>query len=143
MRTVSIVVASTLVALALPGLAAAQSAGDEQYADPLAGDNAPSQDTDRGAAQQQQQQQQPVQTPPSADPAPQATGTQPPAEPAGDSGRGSLPVTGLPAVVLAAAGGLLLLGGAATRRAASAPVRRWTARGPLVMGRDVRLRRRR
>jgi hypothetical protein len=95
------------LSLAAPAAAVAQSAGDDQYVDPLAGQDAP-----------QQQQQQPSQG--SQGPAPQAQGSETLAPtqtgagsaPSGSSGaRPTLPRTGLAAGLLAGIGALLVLGG--------------------------------
>ncbi len=102
-----------LAALAVPGAAFAQSAGDEQYSDPFAGED------------QQQQEQQPAPQP--------ETPAQPleqPAETAPTDGSGeeaaapaqssdpSLPVTGLPALTLLALGAGMLATGLLVRRRA-------------------------
>jgi hypothetical protein len=105
-RLVTLLAALSL--LALPSAALAQSAGDEQYADPFGE----------------------VEEPSSPDPAPAQT-PEPapaPAEPAAsgeeavvsqDTGGPALPATGLPAGILAGAGALLLAGGTTLRRRVS------------------------
>jgi hypothetical protein len=99
--------------LALPSAALAQSAGDEQYADPFGQVEQPN----KGQGQQ-------AQTPAEPAPAPapaQAT----PATPAGQSvasqetAAPTLPATGLPAGLLAGTGALLLVAGTTLRRRVS------------------------
>jgi hypothetical protein len=109
------------LALALPGAALAQSAGDEQYVDPF---------------QDSQGQQQEQATPPSQESgsqggdgtveAPAETQVVPEAPPTASSTTGApavagsetLPVTGLPAAALAVAGAFLVAAGATLRRRA-------------------------
>ena len=99
---------AALFLLALPPAALAQSAGDEQYADPFGEVEEPSE---------------PSQTP-EAEPAPA------PAEPTEPTASGeeavvsqetaqTLPATGLPAGLMAGAGALLLAGGTGLRRRVS------------------------
>jgi LPXTG-motif cell wall-anchored protein len=100
-------VAAVLFAL-LPAAAAAQSAGDEQYEDPLAG-------------QQESEQPQPTATPAPAAPAPDADSAQAPAPaaapagPAPSAGAAQLPRTGEDPLLAALAGAFLLASGAALR----------------------------
>ena len=114
---------ATLIALAClalaPATALAQSAGDEQYQDPLA----PS----PGSQQQQQQQQQPQRggsapATPSSGQQGSAAGSAPQSQPAQQAGPGSssgqLPHTGVDAWALALMGAALLATGLALRRAA-------------------------
>jgi hypothetical protein len=99
---------AALFLLALPPAALAQSAGDEQYADPFGEVEEPS-----------EPQGEPAQTP-DAEPVPAQT-----EEPLGESApefaeqTGTLPATGLPAGLLAGTGFLLLAGGTSLRRRAS------------------------
>jgi len=97
-----------LTALAVPGAALAQSAGDEQYSDPF------------GPEEPQQQEEQPQAPAQPVEPAPSPT-------PAGDSSEDvtvapaqssdpSLPVTGLPALFMFIVGAGLLMAGAVVRR---------------------------
>ena len=91
--------------LGLPSLAAAQNAGDEQYADPFG-------QTEEPNTSQEQ---------PAPEPAPEPAAPAPaPAEEevaaAQETATPTLPATGLPAHLLAGAGALLLASGAATRR---------------------------
>jgi hypothetical protein len=99
-----------LCLLALPAVASAQSAGDEQYADPFGQTEQPSDSQDQPA------------------PAPEAEPVPAPAEPAAPEEQAvaaqqadapTLPATGLPAHLLASAGALLFASGAALRRRAS------------------------
>jgi LPXTG-motif cell wall-anchored protein len=96
--------------LALPSIAAAQSAGDEQYADPF------------GQTEQPNDSQEQPEPQPQAEPAPAA-----PAEPAATAEQAvasqqtqapTLPATGMPAHLLASMGALLLASGALLRRRA-------------------------
>jgi hypothetical protein len=108
-RLVTVLIAALL--LALPSAALAQSAGDEQYADPF---EQPQQEPSGG-------QDEPAPAPePAPEPAPApaessqtATATQ--AEVAQPTGSQTLPATGLPVALLAGAGGLLLTGGTMLR----------------------------
>jgi hypothetical protein len=101
-RTVALLL--TLFLLAVPAVAMAQNAGDEQYADPFGQVEEPSNTQDEPppapepapAAPAQEQQEQPV-------------ATQDPAAP-------TLPRSGAPAHLLAGAGALLLAAGATMRR---------------------------
>ena len=94
----------TTVTLALPATALAQSAGDEEYQNPLTG----SEPAESAPAQE-----------PAAAPAP-AQASEPAAEaseaPAAAAPAGELPRTGLPAGLVAATGAALLAGGAGLRR---------------------------
>jgi hypothetical protein len=109
-RLVTLFLAAFL--LALPSAALAQSAGDEQYADPFGQVKQPN----SGQGQQ-------AQTP--AEPAPAAPA---PATPAASSDQAvasqetaapTLPATGLPAGLLAGTGALLLAAGTTLRRRVS------------------------
>ena len=97
---------AALFLLALPPAALAQSAGDEQYADPFGE----------------------VEEPSGSQPAPEPAPAPAPAEPAAsgeeavvsqETDAPALPATGLPAGVLAGAGAVLLAGGAGLRRRVS------------------------
>jgi hypothetical protein len=109
-RTVSLLLAG--LALALPSAALAQSAGDDQYADPFGQVN------DGGGQSQQAQQPTdstptaPAQTTVQATPADQATASQ-------DTTGGTLPRTGLDAILFAVMGAALLLAGTTVRRLVS------------------------
>jgi hypothetical protein len=110
-----LILIAVLASLCMPAAALAQSAGDEQYTDPFAGqDEAPA----------QQGQQEPAAPPPEtpAEPAPGGNGDAE-AAPAGEAGgeaaqpaSPTLPRTGAPVLLFAAAGYALLLGGVAIRR---------------------------
>ena len=107
-RIVALLLAVSL--LALPAAATAQSAGDEQYADPFGQTDQPTGSQDDPASQ------------PDAAPAPAAPAT--PAAPAeqavtSQEAAPTLPATGLPAFLLASAGAMLLASGAALRRRVS------------------------
>jgi hypothetical protein len=96
--------------LALPSAALAQSAGDEQYADPFGQVDEPN-----GS------QGEPAETPEAA-PAPAPAQTTAPAEQAvvsQEAGAPTLPATGLPAGLLAGTGALLLAAGSTLRRRVS------------------------
>ena len=107
-----------LLALALPGASLAQSAGDNQYYDPLAGSNpsphhAPAQGT-----------QQPSSSAPAAAPQqPAQTSQQPTTAPqtSSQSSGNQLPRTGFPALLLAVMGAGFLLTGGTLRRGAAEP----------------------
>ncbi len=91
--------------LALPSAAAAQSAGDEQYADPFGQTEQPNGSQDQPAPEPQ-----PAPTPATpAAPAEQAVASQQAQAP-------TLPATGMPAHLLASMGALLLASGALLRR---------------------------
>ena len=108
-RIVALVFALSL--LALPSAAMAQSAGDEQYADPFGQTDEPNGSQSEPAPE------------PDAAPAPAAPAT--PAAPAEqavssqDAAAPTLPATGLPAFLLASAGAMLLASGAVLRRRVS------------------------
>ena len=97
--------------LALPCAAFAQSAGDEQYADPFG----QVQDPNGGQGQQSQA---PAQSAPAPATATQTTGADQ-AVASQDSAAPTLPRTGLPAVLVAGAGALLLGAGSTLRRRVS------------------------
>jgi hypothetical protein len=95
--------------LGLPSLAAAQNAGDEQYADPFGQTEEPNTSQEQPAPD------------PAPEPAPEPAAPAPtPAEEevaaAQETAAPTLPATGLPAHLLAGAGALLLASGAAMRR---------------------------
>jgi hypothetical protein len=99
-----------LCLLALPAIATAQSAGDEQYADPF-------EQTEQPADSQEQPAPAPEPEPTPATAAPVAPEAQ--AVASQQAGTPTLPATGLPAPLLASAGALLVASGAALRRRAS------------------------
>lgn len=103
-RTVPLLLA--VLALALPSAALAQSAGDEQYADPFG-------QVDDGGGQDQQ-----AQAPDDSAPAPAEPAQTAPAEATQDTAAPTLPRTGpgLPAWYIAINGAVLLLAGTALRR---------------------------
>jgi hypothetical protein len=106
---------ATVLLLALPGTALAQSAGDDQYADPFGDTQQPS---DGGQSDGDQSVDDGGSTPqtsaPTPDPAPSAAETS-----ATASDAATLPRTGFEVVLLLAAAFPLLLGGIALRRVAS------------------------
>jgi hypothetical protein len=104
LRIVALLLAVSL--LALPAAAMAQSAGDEQYADPFG------------------QTDQPPQGEPAPEPAPAPAAPAAPAAPeqavtSQQVAAPTLPATGLPAYLLASTGAMLLASGAALRRRVS------------------------
>jgi hypothetical protein len=108
-----------LTALALPGGALAQSAGDEQYSDPF-GPEEPQQQEEQPQAPAQ-----PAEPEPAPAPAPAPAGdSSPPVEESSDdltpapaqSSDPSLPVTGFPALAMLIAGAGLFAAGAVVRR---------------------------
>ena len=109
-RLVTLILAALM--LALPAAALAQSAGDEQYADPFGPTEEPN-NSQGQQAQAPEQEAAPAPTPAEpAAPAEEVTASQETAAP-------TLPTTGLPAGVLAAGGALLLAGGTTLRRLVS------------------------
>lgn len=102
MRARRIATLVTSLTLALPGGALAQSAGDDEYVNPLP------------ESEPAETQATPAPTPTPA-PEPQAqTAQEPAAEPAPDAAE--LPRTGAPAALVGAVGGALLAGGLRLRR---------------------------
>ena len=105
--------AAALLALGAPAGAIAQSAGDEQYEDPLAGEQTeaspPPASGSQGSTPPPAASQPPAATTPSAQPAP------PPA-----AGSEELPRTGGREALLASLGMVLLAGGVALRRRSAA-----------------------
>ena len=87
----------TLLALALPSAAVAQSAGDEQYSDPFGQVDQPSDSPDQGTQEQ-------APAPAQSDQTVSATQTQAVQQ----TDAPTLPATGLPAGLLAGTGALLL-----------------------------------
>jgi hypothetical protein len=106
------------LALAAPAPAAAQSAGDDQYEDPFAGENGGS-----APARQQDREPAPAAPAPASEPAPQSAppaAQAPPAAPqpavsAAAPAPAQLPYTGRDAAPALIAGTLLLAGGVALR----------------------------
>jgi hypothetical protein len=105
--------------LVAPAVAAAQSAGDEQYQDPFQGEQ------EGGGEPQQEPPQEPAQAAPEepaptspAQPAGDSTGseTSPDVAPPAQTSAPTLPLTGLPAIAMLAAGIGMLAAGAALRR---------------------------
>jgi hypothetical protein len=130
-----------LIAVALPATAVAQSAGDEQYADPFGGtqkkqqrqpsSGTPSQSTQRTAQSNPGTEPTPPAAAPAANGSSKATGT-----------NKQLPRTGLPAGLIAALGLLTLLTGIALRSALRPLVPSLLGRSPTTLGKDVLLTRR-
>jgi hypothetical protein len=104
-----VVLLAALALLALPSAALAQSAGDEQYADPFGQVEEP------GSTQEE-----PAPAPAPAEPAPVPAQTDDlgvaEAEVVAAQEAPTLPATGLPAGLLAGAGAFLFAGGATLRR---------------------------
>ena len=107
---------AALFLLALPPAALAQSAGDEQYADPFGEVEEPSGSQGEGEGEGEPA------------PAPEPEPAPAPAEPAAsgeepvvaqETDAPTLPATGLPAGLVAGAGALLLAGGTTLRRRVS------------------------
>jgi hypothetical protein len=107
-RLVTLLLAAFL--LAVPSAALAQSAGDEQYADPFGEVEEPSES-------QGEPTQAPEPAPAPAPVEPTASGEQAVVSQQADAP--TLPATGLPAGLLAGTGALLLAGGTTLRRRAS------------------------
>ena len=109
-RNSLLTVAALAAALAAPSGALAQSAGDDQYTDPFQGEEP--------ANQQQEQEQEPSTPPATEDEAAPDTGVAPSTEdtPAATENGATLPLSGLPALVLVGVGAGLLLAGAGLRR---------------------------
>jgi hypothetical protein len=114
MRRRLIAAAAILALLAVPAAALAQSAGDEQYADPFGDVQEPGQD--EGTANES----------PALDAAPPAEAPAAPASTtsagADSDASGTLPRTGFPAALSALVGALLLGTGVSMRRHAQSPV---------------------
>ena len=107
-RPVALLLAAFM--LLVPSAAMAQSAGDEQYADPFGEVEEPSGSQEEPAAQEE----------PAPAPAPAETGV--PAEEAvasQETGAPTLPATGLPVGLMAGAGAALVAAGGALRRRVS------------------------
>jgi hypothetical protein len=118
MRRLASLIALAL-ALALPGVALAQSAGDEQYYDPLAGSNPAPHHSPSQSAQQQ-----PSSAPAAAPGQPAQTGQQQTTASQSTTPQSSgnqLPRTGFPALLLAVMGAGFLLSGGTLRRGAAEP----------------------
>jgi hypothetical protein len=120
-RILAVVVA---LALALPGAALAQSAGDEQYVDPFQESQGQQQEQPTPPSQESGSQgggqggDGTVEAPAETQVAPEVPTTTAPTTAAPTGGSETLPVTGLPAGALALAGALLLAAGATLRRRA-------------------------
>lgn len=104
-RIVALLLAVSL--LALPAVATAQNAGDEQYSDPFAEPDQPTGSQGEPAPE------------PDAAPAPAPAAPEEQAVISQQADGPTLPATGLPAYLLASAGAMLLASGAALRRRAS------------------------
>jgi hypothetical protein len=103
-----------LTALALPSAAFAQSAGDEQYSDPFGPEEQPQAQEEPQVEEQPAAPAEPVEPAPSPEPAAESSADVA-AAPA-QSGDPSLPVTGLPALLILVVGAGLLAAGAGVRR---------------------------
>jgi LPXTG-motif cell wall-anchored protein len=111
----SVSVAASLLLLALPAVAPAQTPGDEQYTDPFGGE----QEEGGGSQPDQQEPEEPAPTEPAPAEPETSTPSQEPAapapEPAAAPAAEQLPRTGADAGVIALGGTLLLAGGVALR----------------------------
>ena len=101
------------LALLAPAVASGQSAGDEQYQDPFAGENQPQQESPAPTGGDGDSAPAPAAAPPASTP---TTGTAP-VEPTATTA-GTLPRTGPAAGWIAGAGVLALMAGAGLRRSA-------------------------
>lgn len=117
-------VLGTAIALALPSVAAAQSAGDDQYTDPFGGGDQSGQQEQSGDSQDGSAPQDPAPAAPAPEPAPAPAGAAPaaaepaPAPPAATATTAAapqLPRTGMHTWLVLALGGTLLAGGVALR----------------------------
>ena len=112
MRRRLIAALAALALLAVPAAALAQSAGDEQYADPFGDVNPPTQD--QGTANGSPA--------PATDATAQAPATESTTAAAADpSTGGSLPLTGFPAALIGLLGALVVATGISVRRRAQPP----------------------
>jgi hypothetical protein len=100
--------------LAAPAPALAQSAGDEQYEDPFAGEDQ-SQSQPEPTATPEPAPEQPAPEPEAEQPAPESATEATPVAPAATQQQSELPRTGLGVAPILAAGALLLGGGIALR----------------------------
>ena len=116
LRYITVALVALLVAVALPATAMGQSAGEDQYTDPLAGEGGSnSGGSGGGGGGGGNAPAQPAQQTPAADATPAAT-PEPEAEPAQAENADELPRTGLEVWPIVAAGGAMLLAGFAMRR---------------------------
>jgi hypothetical protein len=113
-RSHALLILALLAALVTPGSAFGQSAGDEQYSDPFAGED--QQQEQQPAPQQPETPVEPVEQP--AAPAPSEGSGEPAAAASAQSSDPTLPVTGLPALALLALGAGMLAAGLLVRRRA-------------------------
>ena len=130
------------VSLLVPAIAVAQSAGDEQYTDPFAG-NAPAGHSPTSSAPSQNTSSPSVQSPGqlASSSSPGGTASGDPGTSSGGSGN-SLPRTGFDAWMLAVMGALMLLAGVLLRLGLRPLPWRAASGSPATLGRDVRLIRR-
>ena len=106
----SVSLAASLLVLAVPAAAPAQTPGDEQYVDPFGGDQG------GGGSQPDQGTQEPEPTPAPSEPDSAAVAPEPAAPaPAEAESAQELPRTGADEGLVALAGGMLLAGGVALR----------------------------
>jgi len=109
-RRIAVLIAA--LALAAPGTALAQSAGDEQYQDPFAGDDQSQSDDSQGGGSESAQA---TPTPAPAAPSQESAPTAAPAPAPAVAASQQLPRTGNDPITPAIAGFWLLLGGVALR----------------------------
>jgi hypothetical protein len=144
MRSRVLALLGGLLLLLLPAAALAQSAGDEQYSDPLAGKSPSSQSPSNQSPSNQGSSPSgsvPSGSPSFRDPGQLASGGSQGSS-AGDTGAGGpLPRTGLETWMFAVLGGLALLAGVLLRLGLRPLTTRAAGMPPPTLGRDVRLKR--
>lgn len=114
----SIATVTAVIALAAPAAAFAQSAGDEQYQDPLAGSNQSQSNSGSGSGSSGSSGQGSSGSTSSQGSSSTGTGQSSSSSSSGSSGSPELARTGFPVGLPIAAGALLLLGGVGLRRVA-------------------------
>ena len=107
-----------LTALVVPSAAFGQSAGDEQYSDPFAGEGQSEPQQPQSEAPQPETPAQPVEEPAAPEASAPAESVGEGAGSSAESSDPSLPVTGLPALAMLLVGAGMLTAGAVVRRRA-------------------------